>query len=239
MRLNASKRPTVEFHLFHPILLFIIMYNQPFAPHHPEDPNRPHGKKPLKTLSTDELGKLAKPKAERRKLNMEQPKKSNQITFENFLQFFPYVELPYTITSETQRLISRKNDPLSVAWLYAFVLGKDREVDEYTEFMPCFSIPETHGFWAVVYWEAALEGTTYWLTTFSKAGILIDQKKIAGTKYSGDGLYQMVCTISESWMFSSAEGKLDAAGNTVAVSSDSTHSHTALQLTGDGEIVAI
>ncbi|MFK7798215.1 MAG: hypothetical protein AB8E82_12230 [Aureispira sp.] len=166
-------------------------------------------------------------------------KKQNRITFENFLQFFPFVELPYTITSETQRLISRKNDPLSAEWLFNFVLDKDAIVDDYTEFMPCFSIPDTHGFWAVVFWEAGLEGTTYYLTTFSKAGVLIDKKKIAGTKYTQDGLYQMVCTISETWLFSCAEGRLDAQGNTAPISPDSTHLHTTLQMTGDGEIVAI
>lgn len=166
-------------------------------------------------------------------------KKQNRITFENFLQFFPYVELPYTITSDTQRLISRKNDPLSAEWLFHFVLDQEAVVDDYTEFMPCFSIADTHGFWAIVYWEANLEGTTYFLTTFSKDGILIDKKKIAGTKYTEDGLYQMVCTISETWLFSCAEGRLDAQGNTTPISPDSTHLHTTLQMTGDGEIVAI
>lgn len=166
-------------------------------------------------------------------------KKQNRITFENFLQFFPYVELPYTITSETQRLISRKNDPLSAEWLFNFVLDTEAVVDDYTEFMPCFSIPDTYGFWAIVFWEAGLEGTTYYLTTFSKEGVLIDKKKIAGTKYTQDGLYQMVCTISETWLFSCAEGRLDAQGNTAPISADSTHLHTTLQMTGDGEIVAI
>lgn len=208
--------------------------------HHQDDPNQPNGKPPIKPLSDNDLGDLTNldPK-KRSKARVIPEKQANQITFENFLQFFPYVELPYTITSETQRLISRKNDPLSVTWLQAFVLGEDYEVDDYTEYMPCFSIPDTYGFWAVVYWEAALEGNTYWLATFSREGILIDQKKIAGTRYSNDGLYQMVCTIGESWMFSMAEGKLDAEGNAAAVSEDATHIHTALQLTGDGEIVDI
>ncbi len=166
-------------------------------------------------------------------------KKQNRITFENFLQFFPFVELPYTITSDTQRLISRKNDPLAAEWLFNFVLDKDAVLDEYTEFMPCFSMADTHGFWAVVYWEAGLEGTTFFLTTFSTTGVLIDKKKIAGTKYTEDGLYQMVCTISETWLFSCAEGRLDAQGNATPVSPDSHHLHTTLQMTGDGEIVAI
>lgn len=206
-------------------------------PRHPQhkDDNGQHQKDDSnKDQNLDALKKFKKDK-----VRIVPSKKKNRITFENFLQFFPFVELPYTITSETQRLISRKNDPLSAEWLFNFVLDKDAIVDDYTEFMPCFSIADTHGFWAIVYWEASLEGTTYFLTTFSKEGVLIDKKKIAGTKYTEDGLYQMVCTISEGWLFSSAEGRLDAQGNTAPVSSDSTHLHTTLQMTGDGEIVAI
>ena len=166
-------------------------------------------------------------------------KKKNRITFENFLNFFPPVELPYTITSDTQRLISLKNDPLSEEWMFNFVLSKEEVIDEYTEFMPCFSIPNTKGFIAIVYWEAGIQGSTYNLITYTPAGVIIDQSKIAGTKYEQDGLYQMVCTISDTWLFSCAEGRLDENGNTAPVSSENTHQHISLQMTGEGEIVPI
>lgn len=207
---------------------------KPRHPHH-KDENGQH--QPDHSTQDQHLDDLKNFKKD--KVKIIPSKKQNRITFENFLQFFPFVELPYTITSDTQRLISRKNDPLSAEWLFNFVLDQDAVIDEYTEFMPCFSIADTHGFWAIVYWEANLEGTTYFLTTFSKDGILIDKKKIAGTKYTEDGLYQMVCTISETWLFSCAEGRLDAQGNTAPISPDATHLHTTLQMTGDGEIVAI
>lgn len=207
---------------------------KPRHPHH-KDENGQH--QPDDSTQDQHLDDLKNFKKD--KVKIIPSKKQNRITFENFLQFFPFVELPYTITSDTQRLISRKNDPLSAEWLFNFVLDQDAVIDEYTEFMPCFSIADTHGFWAIVYWEANLEGTTYFLTTFSKDGILIDKKKIAGTKYTEDGLYQMVCTISETWLFSCAEGRLDAQGNTAPISPDATHLHTTLQMTGDGEIVAI
>jgi len=166
-------------------------------------------------------------------------KKKNRITFENFLNFFPPVELPYTITSDTQRLISLKNDPLSAEWMFNFVLGKDDVIDEYTEYMPCFSLPDTKKFFALVYWEAGIEGSTYFLITYTKGGVIIDKSKIAGTKYQQDGLYQMVCTISPSWLFSCAEGRLDESGNAAPISSEDTHRHTALQMTSEGEIVSI
>jgi hypothetical protein len=166
-------------------------------------------------------------------------KKQQRITFSNFLNFFPPVELPFTITSDTQRLISLENDPLSVEWLFNFVLGKDEVIDEFTEFMPCFAIPNTHDFFAVVYWEAGIEGTTFNLVTYTKDGIIIDKNKIAGTKYDSDGLKQMVCTIGEDWMISSVEGRLDAKGNSIPVEENKTHHHTYLQLSSEGEIVTI
>lgn len=166
-------------------------------------------------------------------------KKQQRVIFENFLNFFPPVELPYTITSDTQRLISNNNDPLSAEWMFNFVLGKDDVIDEYTEYMPCFSIPNTKNFIAIVYWEAGIEGATYYLVTYSKTGVIIDKSKIAGTKYTEDGLLQMVCTISPTWLFSCVEGKLDAAGNSAPISPDQHHQQHSLQLSGDGEIVPI
>lgn len=194
--------------------------------------------KPIKLYHKEEETPKAK-NFKKDKVRIVPEKKKNRITFQNFLNFFPPVELPYTITSDTQRLISQKCDPLSATWMFNFVLGKDEVVDDFTEYMPCFSIPNTGNFFAIVFWEAGIEGSTYYLTTFTANGVLIDKSKIAGTKYDKDGLYQMVCTISPSWLFSCAEGRLDAQGNTAPVSSNENHLHSSLQLTGDGEIVPI
>jgi len=187
----------------------------------------------------DDLEDLQAFKKDKVKIKVIPEKEANQITFNNFINFFPPVELPYTITSDTQRLISLENDPMSAEWMFNFVLGKDDVIDEYTEYMPCFAIPDTRDFFAIVYWEANLNGSTFYLITYSKSGVIIDKSKIAGTKYMEDGLYQMVCTISETWMFSCAEGRLDEKGNTAPVSPEESHLHHTLQMSGDGEIVPI
>jgi hypothetical protein len=166
-------------------------------------------------------------------------KKSNAITFQNFINFFPEVDLPYTITSDTQRMLSINNDPMSATWMFNFVLGENDTIDDCTEFMPCFSLANTQQFIAIVFWQAGIEGSAYYLTTFSKTGVLIDQAKIAGTKYGSDGLYQMVCTISPNWLFSTVEGKLDEKGQAASVSESEKHQYKSLQLSGDGEIVPI
>lgn len=178
-------------------------------------------------------------KEDKVKVKVVPDKKANAITFENFINFFPEVELPYTITSDTQRFLSVQNDPLSATWMFNFVLDKDAVIDEFTEYMPCFSIPGTKQFFAIVYWEAGIDGSTYYLTTFSKTGVMIDKAKIAGTKYGDDGLYQMVCTISPNWLFSTVEGKLDEQGNVAAISEEDKHLYSSLQMSGDGEIVKI
>lgn len=213
---------------------------KPTKVYHKDEPNKDGLKFTPKFSKETILQDLGDAKSFKKdKVKIIPSKKKNRITFENFLNFFPPVELPYTITSDTQRLISLKNDPLSAEWMFNFVLGKDEVIDEYTEFMPCFSLPDTKKFFALVYWEAGLEGSTYYLLTYTKDGVIIDKSKIAGTKYQQDGLYQMVCTISPSWLFSCAEGRLDENGNAAPISSEDTHRHTALQMTSEGEIVSI
>ena len=75
---------------------------------------------------------LKKFKEDKVKLQTISEKKANAITFENFLNFFPEVELPYTITSDTQRFLSVQNDPLSATWMFNFVLDENAVIDEFT-----------------------------------------------------------------------------------------------------------
>ena len=100
-------------------------------------------------------------------------------------KFFPPIELPFSITSDTERQIAQVHDPLNPAWVVQFLLDPD-QLDEYTEFMPCFSIPKTENFYGIIYWQASLEGNAYFLTTFSKSGNIIDHKIIAGSLYLED-----------------------------------------------------
>jgi hypothetical protein len=155
------------------------------------------------------------------------------LRFEDFLKLFPPVELPLSITSDTQRMISEVQEPMSAAWMANFVLDEG-EIDEYTEFMPCFSIPNTDGFFAIIYWQASLEGNAYFVATFNKAGILIDHRLIAGSLYLEDGMTQLVCTIGADWSISRVEGKLGTKGEIIK---NENPEMTYLQVTLDGEII--
>jgi hypothetical protein len=163
-------------------------------------------------------------------------KRDNQISFENFLMFFPEVELPYSILSETQRMIEEEQEPLSATWMFNFVLGKDAVIDEFTEFMPCFSIASQHKIHILVYWEATLEGNAYKLATFSREGHLIDSRTIAGMRYESNSVIQSVCTITQSLTFSTVDGRLDSEGQPTDFSHE-THEQRFCQVEADGQIV--
>ncbi len=135
----------------------------------------------------------------------------SELRFEDFLNLFPPIELPFSITSDTERTIAKVHDPLHPAWVTRFLLDPEN-LDEYTEFMPCFSIPNTEKFVGLVYWQASLEGSAYFLTTFSKSGNIIDQKIIAGTLYLKNAMVQMVCSIAEDWSILRSEAELTAQG---------------------------
>lgn len=163
-------------------------------------------------------------------------KVKKQITFPNFFNFFPALELPYSIVSDTQRLIALEHEILSPEWLFNFVLDEEATIDEFTEFMPCFSIPSDKGIFIIVYWEANLEGNSYHLVTFSKTGVLIDKLRIAGTKYEASSLIQSVCTISEYWMVSIVDARIDENGNAIDFSHE-THQQRYFQVSMEGEII--
>ena len=161
------------------------------------------------------------------------PASKSNLLFEDFLNLFPPIELPFSITSETERAISEVHDPLNNAWVLKFLLDPE-ELDEYTEFMPCFSIPDTKDFVGIVYWQASLEGNAYFLTTFSKSANIIDHKLIAGTLYLENTVKQMVCTIGQDWSLNRVAAELGAEGELLI---DKEPEKVFLQITLDGEIL--
>ena len=114
-----------------------------------------------------------------------------------------------------------------------FVL-EEEQIDEFTEFMACFSIPDTKKYHAIVYWQASLEGNAFFLATFSKAGNLLDHRLIAGTLYLEDGMKQLVCSIGKDWTIHRVEGMLGANGEIIKVDDPKI---TFMQLTLEGEII--
>ncbi len=161
-------------------------------------------------------------------------KKAN-IAFSHFLEYFPEVELPVTLTDESARDFSRHNEPLPPAVIEQHLLPMEAEVDEMTEFVPCFRIPETYGFHAIVYWRADLMKYQYALATFTKKGEFIDRKVIAGTISDGQALMSSVAVIEDDWEILILSGKTRA--DTSASYDAATSKARKLEMMPDGRII--
>lgn len=141
------------------------------------------------------------------------------ISLAGFLEQFPEVKLPITLTDESSRIFSQSNEPFPQRMIEQYLIPlEEDEVDEFTEFVPCFRIPETYDFHAVVYWVAHLLNYQFVLLTVGKEGQLIDKKVIAGTFYDGKALTTTVATIDEDWTIlmvsgqSTSDTNYDASG---------------------------
>jgi len=131
-------------------------------------------------------------------------------SFSHFLDYFPSVELPVNLTDETLMVFSKENKSLPIPILQEFILKYDgSEIDEFTEFIPCFSIPNTDNFHAVVYWKAQLLTYEYHLLTFDRNGEFITGKVVGGTLSNGNTIIKTVATIDEDWIIHIVSGEDD------------------------------
>ena len=128
--------------------------------------------------------------------------------FKDFLQRFPAMELPVTLTDQTVEVFSKNNQPLHPLMIETFILPyQETEPDEFTEFVPCFRIPETHDFQAIIVWKGALMRYEYILMTFDKQGQIMGHAVIGGMMSDGKKIVQSVSTIEKDWMIHIVEGE--------------------------------
>lgn len=157
-----------------------------------------------------------------------------KLSFQDFLNAFPETELPIDLTEDTQTIFSKENKPLPKQMIEEYIVPIDEEIDEFTEYIPCFRIPRTKDFHAIVLWKAGLMNYQYFIITFDKKGNLIEKKMIAGTQVKGDALLRTVTTIKEDWTIASVVGVVSAKDDLAydpATSLDSV-----LELTQNGTI---
>lgn len=124
---------------------------------------------------------------------------NTNLSFANFLEFFPVAELPLTIGEETVRAISQVNEPLPSALIEAFIHPLEEAMvnDDFTEFVACLQLPPQANYTGIVYWRADLLQYHYVLVTLnSKTGELLARQVIAGTSYDGEELLQSSAAIT-------------------------------------------
>lgn len=137
---------------------------------------------------------------------------SPKVSFQQFLELFPELELPTTVRDEMAREFSQQNDPIHPLMIDRYLLPFEQEdPDDLTEFVACFRIPDTGDFHALVYWRAALLSYEFVLATYTKDGKPIDSKVIAGVFSDGKTITRSVATLDEDWEINIMSGQTGAS----------------------------
>ena len=134
-------------------------------------------------------------------------KREIRIPFDQFLDMFPLLPLPVTLTEEMAHEFSKENEVLSNLMIDQYIVPLEGEIDELTEFVPCFRLPDTKDFHAIVYWKAGLMEYNFVLVTYTKPGQLIDRRVLAGTLVAGEIVTQSVATIDPDWIVTVVTGQ--------------------------------
>lgn len=124
--------------------------------------------------------------------------KMKSLSFETFVEFFPEVELPVILTDESIHSFSKLNKPLPLAGLVEHMEIGERDIDEYTEYIPCFRFMVSENVLAIVYWKGELLSYEYFLLCYNiKSAEIVSKKIISGTKSNGDILLKSSSVITE------------------------------------------
>jgi len=121
----------------------------------------------------------------------------SKMSIKDFLKYFPKVKPPVTLTEDSNRVFSKKNKPFSIEATEEYLVKFEKEIDEFTEFIPCFRIIQIDNIHIIVYWKGGLMTYEYIMATLNKKGELISRKIIAGTKSNGETVVQSAATIDE------------------------------------------
>ena len=129
-------------------------------------------------------------------------------TFEHFLNYFPEVPLPITLSEDLHHTFDKHNIPLPSLLVENYLNVIDSgHIDEFTEYIPCFRLMNDEEFISIVYWKASLLAYEYHIVNFTPKGEIIAHKVIGGLQSGGDGKIRLkVSTIDEDFVISVAEG---------------------------------
>lgn len=125
-------------------------------------------------------------------------KKTDAPTFKTFLKFFPKMDYPIDLNEDAHHTFSVENKPLPSAFIEAFIQPYEKdEADEFTEYVPCFQLPNNDIYHGIVYWRAKLMDYHYMLNTYEKDGTFIQAIHIAGLRTDGEQVAKLFCTIKD------------------------------------------
>jgi hypothetical protein len=134
-------------------------------------------------------------------------KRARLFTLADFLHFFPEAALPITLSEDDALMYSQHNDLLPGPVTFQFIVSYETsDPDGYTEYVPCFRLPTTQQYEAIVFWKAELLENGFFLATYTKDGRQISCNRIAGMRLDGDKVIQSVATVEASRQVYTVEG---------------------------------
>jgi len=137
-----------------------------------------------------------------------------KIKFEDFLAYFEVIELPVVLSEDLVHTFDTHTPPLPALLTEAFIHIIDQgNIDEFTEFIPCFRLPTNDEFIGLVYWKGGLLAQEFHLATYLPNGALIDHSVIAGINYINDLIMRSIANISPDLVVTIASGIQDSTTN--------------------------
>jgi hypothetical protein len=129
-----------------------------------------------------------------------------QALFAEFIEFFPLLELPFSLLPDISQ-ISAGSLPLPAILIDAYILPfEGDEVDEFTEYIPYGRITGTKDFHALIYWKASVMQYEFILATYSNTGDLLNHAIIGGLRSDQEGILHSVAVIDQNLSITIAEG---------------------------------
>ena len=108
-------------------------------------------------------------------------------TIDDFLSFFEEVELPILLSEDTIHHIKDVTKPLPQVLIDEYITRWEPTLDEFTEIIPCFSLPRQQQYRGIIYWKASLLRYEYIIVNLDQSDTMIDEDLIihiqAGAAY--------------------------------------------------------
>lgn len=162
---------------------------------------------------------------------------NKEVSFSNFVERFPEIDLPITLSEEMHMTFSSENPPLQSEMIAQHIMrAEEKEADEFTEFIPCFRLKDTHEFVALVYWRADLMNYQYIMATYDSKGKVLDRQVLGGTHADGNAITQSVATIDADWSIHIVTGQSKTRDKVYEAESSRAFE---LELLSEGQIVNV
>lgn len=114
---------------------------------------------------------------------------------ERILHYFSETSLPVMVSEDYMDEYESQNSPFPQIFIDEVISEWEGEMDEFTEFFPCFKLPPQDKFYAVVYWKGGLLRYDFVLVTLDKNGHLINRKSIANTLVENHVIKKSIASI--------------------------------------------